>query len=79
MELLANQERPIKLSDIYGQSHLIGEGKILTNLVQNKKLFSIRSLAVECYPNMPYSLFTKGFSFVKFFIIWCCVSICIMI
>lgn len=41
MELLANKLRPIKLSDVYGQSHLIGEGKILTNLVNNKKLFSI--------------------------------------
>lgn len=41
MELLANKLRPIKLSDVYGQSHLIGEGKILTNLVNNKKLFSM--------------------------------------
>ena len=41
MELLANDIRPIKLNDIYGQNHLIGEGKILTNLVKNKKLFSM--------------------------------------
>lgn len=41
MELLANKLRPIKLSDVYGQGHLIGEGKILTNLVNNKKLFSM--------------------------------------
>lgn len=41
MELLANNIRPIKLSDVYGQNHLIGEGKILTNLVKNKKLFSM--------------------------------------
>ena len=41
MELLANNIRPIKLNDIYGQNHLIGEGKILTNLVKNKKLFSM--------------------------------------
>ena len=41
MELLANDIRPIKLNDIYGQNHLIGEGKILTNLVNNKKLFSM--------------------------------------
>ena len=41
MELLANDIRPIKLNDVYGQNHLIGEGKILTNLVKNKKLFSI--------------------------------------
>ena len=41
MELLANKLRPIKLNDVYGQGHLIGEGKILTNLVNNKKLFSM--------------------------------------
>ena len=41
MELLANNIRPIKLNDIYGQNHLIGEDKILTNLVKNKKLFSM--------------------------------------
>ena len=28
MELLANDIRPIKLNDIYGQNHLLGEGKI---------------------------------------------------
>ena len=37
MELLANKQRPIKLNDIYGQSHIIGKGKILTNLIENKK------------------------------------------
>lgn len=41
MELLANDIRPIKLNDVYGQNHLIGERKILTNLVKNKKLFSM--------------------------------------
>lgn len=40
MELLANEIRPIKLDDIYGQDHLIGDGKILTNLIKNGKLFS---------------------------------------
>ena len=41
MELLANNYRPKKLDDIIGQSHLIGDNKILTNLVKNKKLFSM--------------------------------------
>ncbi len=41
MELLANKLRPIKLDDIYGQEHLIGENKVLTNLVKNKVLFSM--------------------------------------
>ena len=41
MENLANKMRPKKLSDILGQDHLIGEGKILTNLVKNKHLCSI--------------------------------------
>ena len=41
VELLANKLRPTKLSDIYGQSHLIGEDKVLSNLVKNKVLFSM--------------------------------------
>ena len=41
MEILADKLRPKKLDDIIGQSYLIGEGKILTNLVKNKKLFSM--------------------------------------
>lgn len=41
MEILADKLRPKKLDGIIGQSHLIGEGKILTNLVKNKKLFSM--------------------------------------
>lgn len=41
MELLANQMRPQSLKDVIGQKHLIGEGKVLTNLVSNGKLFSM--------------------------------------
>ncbi len=41
MEILADKIRPKKLNDIVGQDHLIGENKILTNLVLNKKLFSM--------------------------------------
>ena len=41
MELLANKLRPEKLSDVIGQSHLIGKDKILSNLIKNKKMFSI--------------------------------------
>lgn len=41
MENLANKMRPKKLSDILGQEHLIGEGKILTNLVKNNHLCSV--------------------------------------
>ena len=41
MELLANTLRPTKLSQIVGQEHLIGKDKILSNLVKNKKLFSM--------------------------------------
>lgn len=33
--------KPKSLNDVVGQSHLIGEGKILTNMVKNKKLFSM--------------------------------------
>ena len=41
-EPLALKLRPNKLDDIIGQKHLVGEDKILRNLVQNKKLFSKR-------------------------------------
>lgn len=38
---LADILRPNKLDDIIGQSHLIGKGKIIRNLVNNKKIFSM--------------------------------------
>ena len=38
---LALKLAPTTLSEVIGQSHLVGEGKILTNLVKNKKLFSM--------------------------------------
>ncbi len=41
MEILADKLRPQKLDDVIGQEHLIGPGKVLTNLVNNKKLFSM--------------------------------------
>ena len=41
MEILADKLRPKKLNDVVGQDHLIGKDKILTNLVKNKKLFSM--------------------------------------
>lgn len=40
-ELLANKLRPNKLDDVIGQKHLIGKNKVLTNLINNKKLFSM--------------------------------------
>lgn len=40
-ELLSIKLRPKKLDDIIGQKHLIGQDKVLTNLVKNKKLFSM--------------------------------------
>lgn len=40
VELLSNVLRPEKLSEVIGQSHLIGEGKVLSNMVKNKKIFS---------------------------------------
>ena len=40
MELLANKIRPKKLCDVIGQDHLIGENKIIYNLIKNKKMFS---------------------------------------
>lgn len=40
MELLSNTLRPKCLSEVIGQRHLIGEGKVLSNMVKNKKIFS---------------------------------------
>ena len=40
-ELLAIKLRPNKISDIVGQQHLVGENKIIYNLVKNKKIFSM--------------------------------------
>lgn len=41
MKVLADYMRPKKLDEVIGQRHLIGENKILTNLVKNKKMFSM--------------------------------------
>ena len=38
MQLLQNELRPNKLNDVLGQEHLIGKGKILSNLVKEKRL-----------------------------------------
>ena len=38
---LAIKLAPTNLSEVIGQTHLIGKGKVLTNLVKNKKLFSM--------------------------------------
>ena len=41
MEPLAITLRPKKIKDVIGQTHLIGKDKIITNLVKNKKIFSM--------------------------------------
>lgn len=41
MEILADILRPKKLDDVVGQNHLVGDNKIISNLVKNKKLFSM--------------------------------------
>ena len=41
MEVLADKLRPTSLDDIIGQQHLIGEDKVLSNLVKNNHLVSI--------------------------------------
>ena len=40
MQTLINKLRPQKINDIIGQSHLIGENKVLTKIVDSKKMFS---------------------------------------
>lgn len=41
MEPLAVKLRPKTLDDVLGQEHLIGNGKVIRNLVKNKHLFSM--------------------------------------
>lgn len=41
MESLAIKLRPKKLNEVIGQTHLIGENKVFSNLVKNKRLFSM--------------------------------------
>ena len=38
---LALKLAPKSLKDVYGQSHLIGDNKIISNMVKNKKIFSM--------------------------------------
>ena len=40
-DLLSIKLRPQKLDEVIGQKHLIGKNKVLTNLINNKKLFSM--------------------------------------
>ena len=40
-ELLSLKLRPKSLDEVIGQKHLIGKGKILSNLVKNKRVFSM--------------------------------------
>ncbi len=41
MKPLADELRPNTLADILGQKHLIGENKVIRNLINHKKLFSM--------------------------------------
>ncbi len=41
MDILADKLRPKSLNDVIGQKHLVGPNKILSNLVKNRKLFSM--------------------------------------
>lgn len=41
MEILADKLRPKKIEDVIGQQHLVAPGKIIYNLVKNKKIFSM--------------------------------------
>ena len=36
METLINRLRPTKINDIIGQHHLIGDGKVLSKIVESK-------------------------------------------
>ncbi|MBQ6820752.1 MAG: AAA family ATPase, partial [Clostridium sp.] len=38
MQPLADKMRPTKIDDIVGQSDILGKGKVLRNLIENKKV-----------------------------------------
>ena len=67
MELLQNKLRPTSLKDVLGQTHIIGKGKVLTNLVKEKKLFNKRlkleskyiQLEVEEIPIQNFKVITR--------------------
>ena len=40
-ELLAKKMAPNSISEVIGQKELLGEGKVIYNLVKNKRLFSM--------------------------------------
>ena len=40
-EPLANKLKPNKLSDIIGQEHLVGNNKVIYNMIKNKRVFSM--------------------------------------
>ena len=42
METLANKLRPNTLNNIVGQTHIVGENKILNHLVKNNKIFNFQ-------------------------------------
>ncbi|QVK19415.1 replication-associated recombination protein A [Mycoplasmatota bacterium] len=41
MQPLAYRIRPKKIEEVVGQQHLIGEGKLINNLIENNKMFSL--------------------------------------
>lgn len=41
MDILADKIRPQRLDDILGQEHLIGPNKVIRNLINNQKMFSM--------------------------------------
>ncbi|MGL4647132.1 MAG: replication-associated recombination protein A [Mycoplasmoidaceae bacterium] len=40
-QLISYEERPSKIEDIIGQKHILGDGKIISKMINNKFLFSI--------------------------------------
>lgn len=66
---LAYSARPNQIKDIIGQKHLLGEGKVLRNLIDNKELYSMiffgppgtgkttTAIAIAEALNRPYRLF----------------------
>ncbi|MGL5640157.1 MAG: AAA family ATPase [Mycoplasmoidaceae bacterium] len=71
--LISFSERPTNINEIIGQEHIIGENKIITNMINNNFVFSIifhgqpgvgkTSLAISICKtmNLPYKIFNAAF------------------
>ena len=51
MKPLADLVRPRKLSEVYGQQHILGENKILDRIVKSGRISNMILWATWCWKN----------------------------